>query len=153
MRGARIGICGVLAVAFLGIPLAGCGGGSNTSTDQSLQEQLRRARQEGARDQRIKELERQIREQKKKSSQSSPPQSSPPQKAPPSSGTSSCGDGLSVGPNTSCAFAENVRSAYPGSSYSFQAYSPTTGKLYTMSCTTSSPHVCTGGNNASVYFP
>jgi hypothetical protein len=37
-----------------------------------------------------------------------------------------------------------------GSVYS---YSPTTGQYYTMYCSAGAPHVCTGGNDASVYFP
>ena len=65
-----------------------------------------------------------------------------------------CGSGLSVGPNTSCGFAENVRAAYQQSGSSVvRADSPATGRTYTMYCTTGSPHVCTGGNDAAVYFP
>jgi len=68
--------------------------------------------------------------------------------------TGNCGGDLSVGPNTSCGFAANVRDAYRNSgSDVVQAFSPATGKTYTMYCTTSSPHVCTGGNDAAVYFP
>jgi hypothetical protein len=70
------------------------------------------------------------------------------------SGGASCGDGLSVGPNTTCAFAESVRSAYesdgPGT---VVAYSPVTGQTYVMSCSSGPSVVCTGGNDASVYFP
>ena len=33
------------------------------------------------------------------------------------------------------------------------AFSPATNRSYTMYCTTSSPHVCTGGTDAAVYFP
>lgn len=56
---------------------------------------------------------------------------------------------------TSCDFAENVLKAYrrSGGSSTVQAQSPVTGLTYTMSCTTDTPHVCTGGNNAEVYFP
>jgi hypothetical protein len=65
-----------------------------------------------------------------------------------------CGSGLAAGPNTSCAFAENVRAAYltngPGW---ISVYSPVTRRTYDMYCTPTSPHVCTGGNNAAVYFP
>jgi Glucodextranase, domain B len=65
-----------------------------------------------------------------------------------------CGGDLSAGPSTSCGFAENVRAAYRESRSSVvTAFSPATGKTYTMYCTTSSPHVCTGGNDAAVYFP
>jgi hypothetical protein len=65
-----------------------------------------------------------------------------------------CGGGLAVGPHTTCAFAENVRSAYdangPGT---VVVYSPVTEQTYPMTCSTATPVVCTGGNDASVYFP
>jgi hypothetical protein len=68
-------------------------------------------------------------------------------------GQTSCGGGLSVGPDTTCSFAENVRGAYqsngPGT---VEVFSPVTQKTYVMTCG-GSPVVCTGGNKASVYFP
>lgn len=68
--------------------------------------------------------------------------------------TIGCGDGLLVGPNTSCGFAENVRAEYSGNGPGWiSVHSPATGRTYNMFCTGSSPHVCTGGNNAAVYFP
>jgi hypothetical protein len=73
--------------------------------------------------------------------------------APTAGGQTPCGGGLSVGPDTSCAFGENVYQAYedygPGN---VTAYSPVTGLNYTMYCSGSTPVVCTGGTNASVYF-
>jgi hypothetical protein len=60
-----------------------------------------------------------------------------------------------VGLNTTCPFAQNVERAYDNSSggaTDVTAYSPATGVTYTMHCTGSLPHVCTGGTNASVYF-
>jgi hypothetical protein len=66
---------------------------------------------------------------------------------------SNCDAGVSVGPNTSCAFAFNVRAAYdrqgPGT---VLAYSPVTRRTYAMTCAGSAPVVCTGGNDASVYL-
>jgi hypothetical protein len=71
----------------------------------------------------------------------------------PLSRSGSCGDGLSVGPNTTCPFAVNVRAAYwqqgPGT---VMAYSPVTHRTYAMSCSAGATVVCTGGNHASVYF-
>jgi len=68
----------------------------------------------------------------------------------------SCGDGVYAGPNTSCAFGFNVRTAYyaaPGTTATVQVYSPTTGQTYTMNCAPSGSAVtCSGGNNASVTF-
>lgn len=67
-----------------------------------------------------------------------------------------CGGGLFAGPNTSCAFAENVRDAYneaPGLSATVQVYSPVTDQTYTMDCAPSGSGVtCSGANNASVSF-
>ena len=72
---------------------------------------------------------------------------------PPISKKTDCGSGLTVGPNTSCPFAENVRAAYESSgSGILDVYSPTTGQTYRMYCTSGSPVVCTGGHGASVYF-
>jgi hypothetical protein len=69
-------------------------------------------------------------------------------------GETSCGGGLAVGPDTSCAFAANVQQAYdsdgPGE---VSVYSPVTNRTYEMDCVAGSQVICTGGNNASVYFP
>jgi len=67
----------------------------------------------------------------------------------------SCGGNLSVGANTTCAFAVNVRSAFyaaGGGNVSVEVYSPVTGKYYTMYCVAGVPTVCRGGNNAVVYI-
>jgi hypothetical protein len=65
-----------------------------------------------------------------------------------------CGGGLSAGPNTTCGFAQNVRASYERTGDTVLAVSsPSTGQTYTMYCTSTSPHTCTGGNNAAVYFP
>jgi hypothetical protein len=76
-----------------------------------------------------------------------------PSGVPPLSAATNCSGGLTAGARTSCAFAENVRATYAQSgSGVLEVYSPTTGRTYRMYCTSSSPHVCTGGNGASVYF-
>jgi serine/threonine protein kinase len=72
-------------------------------------------------------------------------------------GTTSCGGGLSVGPNTSCGFAQNVEQTYDqttGGAQTVSAYSPATGIIYTINCSGAEPHICTGGttHDASVYF-
>jgi Glucodextranase, domain B len=69
-------------------------------------------------------------------------------------GRTDCGGGLMAGPNTTCAFAQNVLAAYRRTGGgTVQVYSPVTRQTYSISCTSSPPHVCTGANNASVYFP
>jgi serine/threonine protein kinase len=73
--------------------------------------------------------------------------------APPS--LTSCGGDLSVGPVTSCPFGQAVESAYDSSSggtTDVRAYSPVTNQWYVMHCTGGTPHVCSGGNHATVYF-
>jgi hypothetical protein len=73
--------------------------------------------------------------------------------APAGERTSTCGGGLYAGPATSCAFAENVRSAYQSQGPGIvRAYSPVTRRTYAMSCSGVSPVVCTGGDNAYVSF-
>ncbi len=60
-----------------------------------------------------------------------------------------------AGPNTSCAFAQNVAANYTGYGADY-AYSPVTGQNYTMYCNGPGTYqdvvTCTGGNNASVQF-
>jgi tRNA A-37 threonylcarbamoyl transferase component Bud32 len=66
-----------------------------------------------------------------------------------------CGGDLSVGPDTSCAFARNVERAYGqsvGGNANVIAFSPVTRLTYTMHCTGGTPHVCRGGKGASVRF-
>jgi tRNA A-37 threonylcarbamoyl transferase component Bud32 len=77
--------------------------------------------------------------------------------AAPGGATTSCGGDLSVGANTSCDFAQNVEQAYDQTSGGAQvvtAYSPATGNTYSIDCTGSTPHVCSGGttHNASLFF-
>jgi hypothetical protein len=70
------------------------------------------------------------------------------------SSQTSCGGDLSVGPDTTCEFAEAVQSAYQssGGSSTVEAYSPVTKKDYEMTCVTAARVTCTGGIGASVYF-
>jgi hypothetical protein len=151
-------IFGVVAlVAAFALSLAACGDDSGAS-----QEELDRARREGAtkarQQEKIADIEKQLKSLKKngRSSQGSPP---PPSEsgAVPSGGSTSCGGSLSVGPNTTCGFAANVEADYyaeiGSGSGSVYSYSPTTRRYYTMYCSAGAPHVCTGGNDASVYFP
>jgi hypothetical protein len=79
------------------------------------------------------------------------------------SGTSATGGAVSAGKDcggvtanqvTSCGFAKNVKKAYrkSGGSTKITVHSDVTGLDYDMSCTSDSPHVCTGGNGAEVRF-
>jgi hypothetical protein len=71
------------------------------------------------------------------------------------SNKTSCGGGLYVGPDTTCDFAQNVESTYDDDGLgSYDVYSPVTGDTYSMTCSPDGSEVaCTGGNDASVYFP
>lgn len=58
---------------------------------------------------------------------------------------------------TSCEFAATVRAAYlgaggSGESMVVNAYSPVTGKVYSMNCSGGPPVTCSGGNDAVVYI-
>ena len=149
------GVIGVFAV--LALSLAACGGDSGAS-----QEELDRARSEGvakARQQaKIDDIEKQLKSLRKNGSPSQgSPQPTSESSPAATGGSTSCGGTLSVGPNTTCGFAANVESDYfseiASGSGSVYSYSPTTGQYYTMYCSAGSPHVCTGGHDASVYFP
>jgi hypothetical protein len=139
--------------------VAGCGGNDDEDLDRAREEGARQARlQERQKQQRERqrELEKKIKELEEKQRQggSSAGGSSGGTAAPSTGGRTSCGDGLTVGPNTTCAFARVVRAEYQRTgSGTVEAYSPVTERTYTMSCSHGSPHVCVGGNNASVYFP
>jgi hypothetical protein len=71
------------------------------------------------------------------------------------SGTQDCGGGVSVNSVTSCSFAQVVAQQwrnYGGDTSTFEAWSPTTQRYYTMRCVSGLPTVCRGGNNAAVYI-
>jgi len=152
-----IGVLGfgcALLLACLG--LAACGGSSGSS-----QEELNRARKEGAAEARqqdkIEKIEGQLKSLKHgqaNGTATAPPSGSSETAA---SGAASCGGDVSVGRATTCEFARNVeseyRSAIGSGSGTVYAYSTATGRTYAMYCTAGEPHVCTGGNEASVYFP
>lgn len=159
----RVLLCGGLTVSLaFG---SGCGG---TSDDE-----IAKAREEGRQAERLKQqerrtaaLERQLETEKNRrrrgssgasgdsSSRATPSVANAGPSAQSGDGRSSCGDELSVGPNTTCVFARAVRSAYSSEGAgTYPVYSAVTQRAYTMTCSGGSPHVCTGGNNASVYFP
>jgi len=128
----------------------------STANELSQQKKLDEARKQGQRDQQLKELQKKLEKMEKKDGSTTAPSPSGGGSAPPPSATSgptNCGDGVTAGGNTSCPFAKAVREAYPGSGSTFQVYSSVTDRNYNMACTTTSPHVCRGGNNAAVFFP
>lgn len=151
----------IFAVAALfasfALSLGACGddsGASQEELDRARKEGVAKARQQG----KITDIEKQLKSLKKngRSSQGSPPPPGEPSSTP-SGGSTSCGGSLAVGPNTTCGFGANVEADYyaeiGSGSGSVYSYSPTTGRYYTMYCSAGTPHVCTGGNSASVYFP
>jgi hypothetical protein len=136
----------VVAVgALMSLLLVACGGGG-----ASPQEEVR-LKMEGAahvhKEERLRRLEKELRRTESPSSSSSTP-STPARE--------SCGGELEVNSYTTCPFAENVQSAYfsevGSGGGNVEAWSPVTEQFYVMYCT-GSPHECTGGNNAAVYFP
>lgn len=151
---------GVVAVAAIA---AGCGGGDETASQQELNQAYKEG-QQAAQDQAAQaRTNRQLQNVKKKlqdikngdSGDGATTTTTSGSSSPTTGATSSCGSGVGAGPNTSCAFAQNVANAYydSGGQTSLDVYSPTTGQTYTMTCTPGSPTVCRGGNDASVYVP
>jgi len=148
------------SLALLGLVWSGCG------SSGASQEELQAARQTGAKkareQQKIQQIQKELKALRKHggSAQAAAPGSSV-SPAPESSGSVSssgnCGGSLSANEYTTCGFAENVENAYfeeiGSGTGTVSAYSPTKEQWYSMYCTAGSPHECTGGNNAAVYFP
>jgi hypothetical protein len=68
------------------------------------------------------------------------------------SGSTACGDGVYVGPNTSCALGRNLRDEWrslPGVAIDVTAFSPTSNQAYTLACDTDPIGIrCDGEGNA-----
>ena len=81
------------------------------------------------------------------------PAPAPAAPAPAQASGGNCGNGVTAGANTSCAFAQNVAADWPNTG---NVYSPVTGQSYDMFCTGPGTYEytvsCTGGNNAFVSF-
>jgi len=164
----RVLVVGACALAVVGF--AGCGGDSENKYSEA---DLQTARKEGAAQQKLKDvqaqqaqdqkrLEKELAELKKDKKSGSSKKSGDSSSSSGSSsgggggGTSggatassgsSCGDGVSISGPTTCGFAANIASEFRSSGPGVvAAYSPTTGKLYTMSCSASG--VCSGGTTS-----
>lgn len=156
-----IAVFTALLLVGAGLGVAGCGGSG------SDQEAINQAKDEGAKEAReeirIKEIQKELKALRRRggrgagSAPAPTDSSSAPAPSSPTSSSSNCGSEVSVNSVTSCPFGENVMSAYfeevGTGSGSVYAYSPTTSRSYSMYCTAGSPHECTGGNGAAVYFP
>lgn len=149
-----------VALATLGLALAGCGDSGASS------EEIEAARKEGAvkahQAERIREIQKELKALRKnggsaKGAAAAATGSPAPEGSAAAGGSGNCGGSLSANSVTTCGFAENVRDAYfaevGSGSGAVVAYSPTTGQSYSMYCSAGSPHECTGGNDAAVYFP
>lgn len=158
-RTCRIAVVAVLALTVTA-GLAACGGGDDAGSEEIAKAE-KRGRHYRMEQERKRRIERELKElRKERNGGSGPPNQTPaptPTPAPaPESSRTSCGGSLSVGPDTTCAFAENVRYEYESEigsgSGTVYAYSPANDELYEMYCT-GSPHECSGAINATVFFP
>ena len=156
----RVAVVGLVAIS-VSVGLVACGdSGASKEEIAQAEKRGRRYRMEQERKRKIEKELRELRRQQKRLGKAKP---SPPStvvvesgSSGSSSGTSSCGGGLSVGPATTCAFAENVRSEYEyeigSGSGTVYAYSAANKETYEMFCT-AAPHECSGAISATVYFP
>ena len=154
-------LAAILAVGLLvAVGLFACGGGGGASKSEIAAAE-KRGRTIKAEKEKERKLENEIHELKKERDQekggSSPTGSAPAAQAPVAeSDRTSCGGSLSVGPDTTCRFAENVRAEYEyeigSGSGTVYAYSAANNEIYEMFCT-ASPHECSGAINATVFFP
>lgn len=151
-------------VLIAALALSACG-----ASDGANQEEIAHYQKKGAErvheQERLRNLEKELKHIKHGGGNPSvaPPTSSEggsgpaPESAPaPPASVRSCGGELEANSNTTCPFAEAVEIAYfaevGSGSGEVEAYSHATHITYDMYCT-GSPHECTGGNNAAVYFP
>lgn len=160
-------VLGVCVALCLMAGVAACGGESDEAKIARAKEEGRR--EEAARqktreaeaktreiDKKLKKLEadaRRDRRGKGPKSKDNASGSAPPA-SPNAGGSTSCGDGLSVNSVTTCTFARNVRDTYrdSGGASPIDVYSPARKQTFTMQCEGGVTTVCTGGNNAAVYF-
>lgn len=155
-----LAIVGALGL-LIALVMAGCGSNDQAALNKALNEDKAETAAEAKLQTQNRQLEQQIVSLGKeiinlKTSAANNAASSNSQLGPqvPSDINYACGGGLWVNSVTSCPFASNVRSSYYSSdSTAVSAYSPVTGEYYLMYCTPDSPHVCTGGDDAEVYFP
>ncbi len=154
----RLGGVTATLTMLLAVFVIGCGGGSDGASQEELDQARREGAQQAKEQARMDALEAKLKQLSKQNMNASGGTNtnggsnsggSP-------SGLTACADGVSAGPNTTCAFAMNVAGEYgsnPGAT-TISAYSPVTGENYTMTCSAySAGHICTGGNGASVYLP
>jgi hypothetical protein len=144
-------LLGVAALISLSISACGDSGASQDELDKARKEGAAQARQQA----KIESIEKQLKSLRKNGNAPIRSSGSTPSTA--TSGISNCGGRLTVGQDTTCSFAENVQRDYyaeiGSGAGTVVSYSPVTGNLYSMYCTAGQPHECTGGNDASVYFP
>ena len=141
------------AAAFL-VPAAGCG---ESDDEERLREAREQGEKEGRRDERLRKLEQELARERRRRDRGSDGQTPGPDPQPtpvPDSGRD-CGGVTAVTSVTTCGFAQSTKRAYEssGGSSTIDPYSPTLGRNVRMNCTSGSPHVCRGGNNAVVRFP
>ncbi len=161
-RQLRCGLVVAVAAALCAVALSACGGSTPTG-----QGELTQARRQVAyhvhHEERLRRLEARLRQVKHQSGEPHPvpipnyvPSDAPTTYYAPAPTDGSCGGELSVNSRTTCPFAENVEQAYyaeiGSGSGEVVAYSPAMNRTYVMSCS-GSPHECTGGNGAAVFFP
>lgn len=141
--------------------VAGCG--DSGASDEEIAAAEKRGEKKGRfyrmekeKQRRLEKAIQEIREGQKKAVPAPAPGSTGGTDPTPPTERTSCGGTLEVGPDTTCEFAANVRSAYeteivtgPGT---VLAYSPANNEVYEMNCT-AAPHECTGAISARVYFP
>jgi hypothetical protein len=144
------GVIGVLGLLFVAAVIGGCG--SDNASQAQLDAASKQAGDIARLEQKVKDLQRQIRAQGGTTTATSSTSSTGS-----SSGTGSdCGQGVrTLNGHTTCPFALNVAATYyqSGQQGTVDVYSPSTGQHYSMSCTAGHPHTCSGGNDAQVSIP
>jgi hypothetical protein len=168
-RRLRGGLVVAVAIALCAVALSACGGAETTTNAAVMSPGWRQGAAHVHREVRLRHLEARLQriDHRRGHAKLIPvpyyPSAAPSSgdgtyytPAPVPSTGGNCGGELSVNSHTTCPFAENVEQAYyaevGSGSGVVVAYSPAMERDYTMNCS-GSPHECTGGDDAAVYFP
>lgn len=169
-RGAAVLVA--LAVVVTGAFAMGCGSGdSGTSSSAAEQKGREEGRREALRAQRTRDLENKLKTERRRRRRAERQQqnqaptpttttvpsttTSPSPISPDAPASRTCGNYTSVGPGTTCEFADNVKAAWQdagGGNATVSAYSPTTGKTYSVTCSEGTTTVCISDTGAKVYI-
>jgi hypothetical protein len=145
------------AILLAGASSSGCGGSDKAANELKHEQEVRAARSAGRQDEKLRELQRQLREKKSGSSQTGSNGSTGSSGTGGSTEFNSCDANISVkAGTTTCLFGENVFYEYwtNNRASNITVYSPSTRQTYITRCSESGIDVlCATDQGAGIKFP